>query len=701
MHASATASAEPLAAARPPYVCGFEHCPLHAEQESLKLRTLELEAANAQLALAETAARELARQNLDLLATVSHEIRTPLNAVIGMSRLLLDTALNREQEEYAQTVLLAADALLGVTNNILDYSKVEAGNVCLEQVDFDLVEVIEDAIDLVAVKVWEKRLELTYDIDDGVPRSLRGDPTRLRQVLSNLLGNAVKFTEEGSVHVSVWGGRELGPLLELHFSVKDTGAGIKAEGMGRLFKPYSQADASITRRFGGTGLGLVICERLVKLMWGRIWAESEFGVGSVFYFTVGMRRAGAASRSSFLLAGKTVLIVDSDPAHLSQQAWRCRHFGMKVTTAASAADALARLGNGVVDVILMDSDIAGMPAARLAREMRNLAGAARIPIILAATGSLADAEPAGDQFQARLLKPMRTRVLARTLEDLLGAGGRPPAAAAAPLSDGHHAPALLRPCVLVADDNVTNRKLMLMMLAKLGVAADSAENGLEVLEALRRKRYDLIFMDMHMPQMDGIEATREIIRRMGAARPRIVAATANTSQNDRDLCLEAGMDDYLSKPIMPETLRRVIDASTVPGCEQKAAHDGHEVTCLDSEMIDTLREVFRGEPEKLGELLKEFINEAAARAEMIFVAAQAQDFATIIAVAHKLKGSAAVVGAKELARVAYRLQCAGLNNDPGVIDNLTQELQRVLPATREALRSLIADTAAAAPAGDK
>ena len=701
MRASATASAESLVVARPPYGCGFEHCPLHEEQEWLKRRTLELEAANARLALAENATRELARQNLAFLSTMSHEIRTPLNAVIGMSRLLLDTVLNREQEEYAQTVLLAADALLGVTNNILDYSKIESGNVLFEQVDFDLVEVIEDAIDLVAVNVWEKRLELTYDIDDGVPRGLRGDPTRLRQVLSNLLGNAVKFTEKGSVHVSVRGGREVGPLLELQFSVKDTGIGIKADGLGRLFKPFSQTDASITRRFGGTGLGLVICERLVTLMWGRIWAESEFGVGSVFYFTVGVRRAGAATRSSVLLAGKSVLIVDSDPAHLSQQAWRCRHFGMKVTTASSAADALACLGNGVVDAILMDSEIAGLPGAQLAGEMRNLASAARTPIVLATTGSLADAQPMGDQFQVRLLKPMRTRVLARTLEEVLGAGDRPPAAVAKHSPGGHHVPALLRPCVLVADDNVTNRKLMLMMLAKLGVASDSAENGVEVLEALRRKRYDLIFMDMHMPQMDGIEATREIINRMGAARPRIVAATANTSQNDRDICLEAGMDDYLSKPIMPETLKRIIGASAVPGCEQKAAHDGHEVTCLDGEMIVTLKEVFRGEPEKLGELLKEFLNEAGARVEMMFVAAQARDFATIISVAHKLKGSAAVVGAKELARIAYRLQCAGLNNDPGVINNLTPELQRVLLSTREALRSLISDIAAAAPASDK
>jgi len=675
------------------HACGFKRCPLHQEQEGLRHLALELGAANTKLAVAENAAREMARQNTSFLTTMSHETRTPLSAVIGMSRLLLDTTLNRDQEEYAQTVLLAANALLDVTNNILDYSKIESGNIFFEKIDFDLVETIEDAIDLVAVKVWEKRLDLTYDIDDGVPRIFRGDPTRLRQILSNLLGNAVKFTASGSVHISVLPGREFGPLLELCFSVKDTGIGIKPEGLERLFKPFSQTDATITRRFGGTGLGLAICERLVTLMWGRIWAESEFGAGSTFHFTVGMHKAGNASPSSTLLADKNILIVDSDPMHLAQQAWRCRHFGMNVTTASSAAETLAALGDKAIDVILMESNISGVRSTQLAVEVRNLANSIHIPIILVMAGSITDAEPLDDQFHARLFKPMRTRVLARTIEEALS-GDKPPAATnkSSPPS-GHNTSTLLRPCVLVAEDNVTNRKLMLMMLAKLGVNPDIAENGLEVLEALHRKRYDLIFMDIHMPQMDGVEATREIVKRMGPARPRIVAVTANASQNDRDLCLEAGMDDYLSKPVVPDTLKQVIDASSVMGGEAKAVHDNHEAACLDHEMIATLKEVFQGEQEKLGELLKEFLTEASARVEVISVAVEARDFATIISVAHKLKGSAAGVGAKGLARAVYRLQCAAINNDLGIINNLMPELQPILLSTKEALRSLIPDAA--------
>lgn len=684
-------SPDPAAMGELPYVCGLDHCPLHQKQEELKDLALELGAAYAKLAVEENAARELARQNSAFLTTMSHEIRTPLNAVLGMSRLLLDTTLNRDQEEYVQTVLLAANALLDVTNNILDYFKIESSNVCFEQIDFDLVEIIEDAIDLVAVKIWEKRLDLTYDIDDGIPHILRGDPTRLRQILSNLLGNAVKFTEKGGVHISVRSGREFGPLLELCFSVKDTGIGIKPEGLKQLFKPFSQTDATITRRFGGTGLGLVICERLATLMWGRIWAESEFGVGSTFYFTIGVRKADGTSHSSMLLNGKHILIVDSDPVHLLQQTWRCRHLGMNVNTASSAAEALASLGGKAMDIMLVSDNISGMQSAQLAAEIRNLTSNARIPIILVATGSISDAEPPDSQFHARLFKPMRTRVLARTMEEVLSDGGMPPPAPAKKnFSTGKHdLTAKTRPSVLVAEDNATNRKLMLMMLAKLGVNPDVAENGLEVLEALHRKRYDLIFMDMHMPQMDGIETTREIIKRMGTARPRIVAATANVSQNDRNLCLEAGMDDYLSKPLMPDTLKQIIDAYSVAWCDQETGYDDYEAARLDHEMITTLKEVFRGEPEKLGELLKEFLAEASARVEIISVAIEARDIATIISVAHKLKGSASGVGAKGLAQIAHRIQCAGLDNNFGTIGNLTPELQLVLFSTRKALRSLI------------
>lgn len=669
------------------YVCELKQCPLNQQQEDLKNLAIELGMAYAKLAVAEKRAQEMVMQYSSLLATMSHEIRTPLNAVVGMSKLLMGTVLSHEQEEYAQTMLFAANALLDVANNILDYSKIESGSLLFEQLDFSIVETMEDAIGLFTAKAWEKRLDITYEIDGNVPESVRGDPARLQQVLSNLLSNAVKFTERGGIHISVRLGKEFGPLQELCFSVRDSGIGIKPKDLERLFKPFSQADASISRRFGGTGLGLIISERLVSFMLGRIWVESVFGSGSTFHFTIGVRKTCKAFPGSAKLGGRNMLIIDSNQLQLSQQAWLCRSFGMNVSTALSLFEAIVSL-NARPDVILIDSNAVQGEDAQLAAKIQRLDNNALTPtIVLTADSAARNTVPKNVNIHSYLSKPIRTRVLAKAIEEAISEStlSLKTSSYGLPL-DGHTIPKL---SVLVADDNAINRKLMLILLNKMGLNSDVAENGLEVLEALSHKHYDLIFMDMHMPHMDGIEVMHQIVKKFGPNRPRVIAVTANASQDDRSLCLDAGMDDYLTKPIVPDRLRQIISASMTAEKKQMRTGSNNGTAYLDPETVAILKEVFQGSPEKLQELLNEFLADAHARIEAISAAIEAHDFATIISIAHKLKGSAAGVGAVALSQLAYRLQSAVPNQEIEAIHGLLSEFRLALISTRKAFHSLI------------